>query len=331
VLAGLIDEDQTVDLAAPCKGSNHVAILLNHGRGAFPEASIVPTIDRPDDIALGDFDGDGIRDLAVIARKVVAVHYGEGGGDFSGHVTLGQNEDGEYTDWRGADVNRDGVEDVVVSHHLPFTIQFYLGKTDRSFEPGPTVPTDGRPFSLAVADLDGNSFPDITACCHALDSGPPPSTHWEALVLLNHGANGFADPVGYWVSSLRGHRLADLDLDGALDLVTLGNEGSSVSIFKGNRAVTGRRNFVRGDADANGQHDLTDAVAILTRLFLGGEPLACDDAADADDSGSLNISDAVFLLNHLIAGGPPLSPPFPSCGSDTTPGGLTCESFSRCP
>ena len=88
--------------------------------------------------------------------------------------------------------------------------------------------------------------------------------------------------------------------------------------------------FVRGDADSSGQIRLTDAVAILIRLFLGGEPFDCDDAADVNDSGTVDITDAVYLLNHLFAGGPEPNPPFPACGTDPTPDGLTCASFEPC-
>jgi len=60
------------------------------------------------------------------------------------------------------------------------------------------------------------------------------------------------------------------------------------------------RGFLRGDANVNGQIEISDAVALLDFFLLGGD-LRCMKAADSDDSGSLNIIDAIFVV-RLIAG-----------------------------
>jgi hypothetical protein len=87
----------------------------------------------------------------------------------------------------------------------------------------------------------------------------------------------------------------------------------------------------RGDADANALLDLTDGVRILDYLFLGAQPLPCEDAGDADDSGTLDLSDAVYIFLHLFLGGPPPASPFGDCGSDTSADSLGCERFPPCP
>lgn len=88
--------------------------------------------------------------------------------------------------------------------------------------------------------------------------------------------------------------------------------------------------FRRGDADANDSLNLTDAVAILGRLFLGGAAISCQDAGDADDSGVLDLSDAVRVLNHLFLGGPALPEPSAACGRDLTGDLLDCAIFAPC-
>jgi hypothetical protein len=92
--------------------------------------------------------------------------------------------------------------------------------------------------------------------------------------------------------------------------------------------------FRRGDADASGKVDLTDAVVVLGYLFQGVEAPGCLDAADADDSGKLDLTDAVFLLGFLFQGGgtPPAPGPF-ACGVDTTPSpGITSPCvYAKCP
>ena len=76
------------------------------------------------------------------------------------------------------------------------------------------------------------------------------------------------------------------------------------------------RPFIRGDANASGAVDLSDAVATLVYLFqgLGGWP-ECLSAADANRSGSVDLSDGIYLLNFLFLGGPAPEAPFPGCGA----------------
>jgi hypothetical protein len=75
--------------------------------------------------------------------------------------------------------------------------------------------------------------------------------------------------------------------------------------------------FRRGDGDASGSIDLSDAVNLLNFLFLAGEEPGCLDASDFDDSGLADISDAVASLNYQFLSGPPPEPPAPpGCGPD---------------
>jgi len=88
--------------------------------------------------------------------------------------------------------------------------------------------------------------------------------------------------------------------------------------------------FKRGDADGDRSVDLTDAVYLLSYLFLGGPRLPCDDAGDFDDSGSLELTDAVVSLAYLFLGGPPSPAPGPhDCGPDATGDPLTCNTVCQ--
>ena len=87
--------------------------------------------------------------------------------------------------------------------------------------------------------------------------------------------------------------------------------------------------FVRGDANADGQHNVGDAVAVLSHLFAGGAA-DCRAAADANGDGKLDLADAVRLLAYLFAHGAPPPPPFEDCGEDAAPDGLGCERFPPC-
>ncbi len=91
--------------------------------------------------------------------------------------------------------------------------------------------------------------------------------------------------------------------------------------------------FVRGNANADGDVDISDAISIIAWLF-GGEtevPPPCLDAADANDDGETDISDAVWLLSWLFRGGAPPGAPFPDCGEDPIDDDpLDCELFAPC-
>lgn len=89
--------------------------------------------------------------------------------------------------------------------------------------------------------------------------------------------------------------------------------------------------FVRADTTDNGRVDISDAVRGLGTLFQDTAEPTCWKAFDANDDGRVNIVDPVFTLNFLFqAGGVQPPPPFPDCGPDPTPDGLTCVS-SHCP
>ncbi len=97
------------------------------------------------------------------------------------------------------------------------------------------------------------------------------------------------------------------------------------SIRAGTLTIDGARSvFRRGDADASGTIDLTDAVNVLGFLFLHAGAPACLDAADADDSGDLSINDPVLVLGALFAGAGQLPEPRSECGPDPTEDGLDC-------
>ena len=75
------------------------------------------------------------------------------------------------------------------------------------------------------------------------------------------------------------------------------------------------RDFVRCDANADGGHDVSDAIWNLLELFDGGLRTECPAAADCNADGGRDVSDTVYALSFLFRGGPPPPPPFPECGT----------------
>jgi hypothetical protein len=72
--------------------------------------------------------------------------------------------------------------------------------------------------------------------------------------------------------------------------------------------------------------NMSDALATLNFLFLGGMALPCEDAADTDDDGQLNVADPIATLGFLFLGrGVPRPPGVSYPWFDPTPDGLTCR------
>ena len=88
--------------------------------------------------------------------------------------------------------------------------------------------------------------------------------------------------------------------------------------------------FVRGDANIDGDIDISDAVQMLFCGFLGTGCSSCADATDVNDDGVADISDPIHLLTFLFKGGEPVPQPAGACGADPTADDLGCTSYPRC-
>ncbi len=109
---------------------------------------------------------------------------------------------------------------------------------------------------------------------------------------------------------------------GPVDITVSTRYGSS-TLAAGFQYLTDEQ-FIRGDADLDLLLTITDSMVILGSLFQG-KPLRCLDAGDSDDGGSVNLGDVMYVLDYLFQGGPPPPPPFADSGTDATDDALGCE------
>ena len=65
------------------------------------------------------------------------------------------------------------------------------------------------------------------------------------------------------------------------------------------------KSFTRGDANGDGDINITDVVFLVNYLFLDGPAPTPLEGGDADSSGEVDIADAIFLINYLFLDGPP--------------------------
>ena len=77
------------------------------------------------------------------------------------------------------------------------------------------------------------------------------------------------------------------------------------------------KTFVRGDANGDGNANVSDLSVISNFLHQGGTVATCD-GADTNDDGCINDSDVIYLAAYLYQQGSPPPTPFPSPGNDGT-------------
>src|SRR5262245_10476548 len=84
--------------------------------------------------------------------------------------------------------------------------------------------------------------------------------------------------------------------------------------------------FLRGDANLDGKVEISDAIRILSYLYLGGVEAFCADALDADDTGDLTLSDPINVLSLLfLTEHSTLPPPYPVAGTDPSGDASFCD------
>jgi glucose/arabinose dehydrogenase len=190
--------DNRPDLAVANQGSDNVNIFINNGTGSFGSTSTSYFIgDGPHSLRAGDLNGDGRIDLAA------ANEYSNTIGVLLGNVTGGFTPVVNYATGsvpKGVgigDINGDGKLDLISANtagNYPNsnnpggnTISVLLGNGNGTFA-APTTYTTGRtPFSVNVADFNGDNKADIaTANWDTNDVG----------VLLNNTINQLPITLG---------------------------------------------------------------------------------------------------------------------------------------
>ena len=115
--------------------SGDVSVLLGRGDGTFKPQSRFGAGSRPSSVAVGDFNGDGIQDLAVTnsGSANVSVLLGLGDGSFTPQETFGVGVFPRSV--VAADIDGDGVQDLAVANAAVNTVSVLLGDGRGGFGP----------------------------------------------------------------------------------------------------------------------------------------------------------------------------------------------------
>jgi len=190
-----VNRDRKRDLVVANEDGGDVSVLLGDGRGGFSPApgSPFPAGPHPNDVAVGDFDGDGSPDLAFPNHDTsfITVLLGDGRGRFApaprSPVTVDSRPHPHGL--AAADFNGDARLDLVVESWQIDRVEVLFGDGKGGFaSPGPQFPTGRMPYQrVRAGDLNGDGRADIVTT----------NTSGSSLtVLLGDGRGGFAAAPG---------------------------------------------------------------------------------------------------------------------------------------
>ena len=301
--------DGRPDVFAVSIGDPNQAVIINLGNREY-RVTRVPVGLPGHMLASGDFNGDGNPDVAMGARSDIRFLAGRGDGTFAPAVRgILQRGARRFTGhrFRAADIDGDGRSDLVATADSEVLV--FLGKDFGSAEsprfpsaPGVFLATTGATRFVEILDLNADGTLDIATMSAAGESeyrifaGIPGSSPPQF-------DPGKTEATGLDAGSVLG--VGDLNGDGSPDMVFTSEGSGQGRVFLNSGNCVPQDLVDLGDVNRDMLTDLSDGVAILSHLFLGGN-LACPGAADLDGTVGLNLTDAVYLLNYLFLGGDPL-------------------------
>lgn len=245
VAASDIDGDGKPDTVL---AGSALAILFNQGGGAFGAEQDYALASRAVSLVVGDFNGDGHRDVAVgvappngqAGTSGVFVFLGQAGGTLLAPVKIDASVNPAAL--ASGDLDGDGRTDLVVGDEgtgptrTVGLLHVYLGKSDGTFTTV-AAPTTAATFytNVAIGDMNGDGKPDlvVTGTTGTTIGALTPTLY----TLTGRGDGTFATAL---VQALQGQdgigpnsiALADFDHDGKLD-VAVGNSNDFSEVMLG--------------------------------------------------------------------------------------------------
>jgi hypothetical protein len=239
VAVGDFNGDGIPDLAvARVLNNGTLSILLGNGDGTFRAGPSYAAGD-PVSVVVADFNGDGVPDLAILHygfTTAVSILFGNGDGTFQTARYYPVESLSLASFLTAADLNGDGFPDLIATHTYGGgnTVSVLLNRGDGTFQAAQNYTVDDNPSAVAVADFNGDGYPDL-AVGH--NSGP---NSGPLSILFGNGDGTFQAAQNYNLPT-GGYSYVilaagDFNGDGHPDLA-VGNGRSpdlSVSVLLGN-------------------------------------------------------------------------------------------------
>lgn len=245
-----LNHDGKADLITG-NGSLSVSVLLGNGDGTFQSHVEYPSAPGAGAgpggaLAVGDFDGDGIADLAVPAadQNAVSVLLGNGDGTFKPFVGYATGILPSAV--AVGDFNGDGKLDLAVTNDgflngtQANSVSILLGNGDGTFQPHVDYVTGPSPIGVITADLNGDGKADLIVTND--NCGGSPCGFGSVSMLLGNGDGTFQTRRDYGTGTYPTSAIGDFNGDGKPDIAIahqncIGSPcdvGATLSILIGN-------------------------------------------------------------------------------------------------
>ena len=313
VAVGDIDSDGDVDAIVANRDSDDISVLRSTGNGAFLPEFVLTSGDRPQGVALADFNRDGALDIVVSNENdsTVTVFTNNGPGVFGfSSATFSTNGGSDFGLGPRAvvavDLNKDGFPDIATANSDSDTVSVLYSTGAGGFFTGDFalfVAAGIAPLDLKTADLNRDGFLDLVVAASGTD---------EIRVLTSDANLPFPNfTSASFASGDRPVRLgiADLNRDGALDVVSanelsntftvfLGDGAGSLTRFSDTTSGDSPKTPSLGDLDGDGDIDLALPLFFSDRvdIYLSVENVIPNCTGDLTGDGVVNAADLASLL-----------------------------------
>ncbi|MBL8901401.1 MAG: VCBS repeat-containing protein [Planctomycetes bacterium] len=229
-VCGDLDGDGDLDLVA---AGSRLQVLINDGTGRFALGASLPFFFRSAHPVIGDFDGDGLGDLAqleIAATQRIHIHFGDPSGAFLQESTLGLPLG--IMDLAPMSLRR-GAPPVVLAAYSDGTI-LGIATTPATRALNSTTLISAPSFALRsieqVVDATGDGNADLVVLASTGQLSP---MSYAVLLFLGDGSTGFLGTQVPLVSprALSAARCADFDRSGRLDVAALMSDRLAIQRF----------------------------------------------------------------------------------------------------